>query len=72
MDWSPGKNGNVSIIVSFSLPQGDARPGSLLPISSFFSGKTGSVMSGSWLFLMFFWVLLFAASFKTGTYICAK
>uniref|UniRef100_A0A2P2L9Z2 NAC domain-containing protein 78-like isoform X1 n=1 Tax=Rhizophora mucronata TaxID=61149 RepID=A0A2P2L9Z2_RHIMU len=72
MDWSLGKNGNVSIIISFDLLQDDVGPASLLLFSRLFSGKTGSVMSRGWLFYMLFWVLMFAVSFKTATCVYAS
>ncbi|KAL9351428.1 hypothetical protein Peur_054108 [Populus x canadensis] len=71
MEWSFGKNGNVNIILSFGLPQ-QGGPASLVPMNSLFPGKTESVVSRGWLYLMFFWVLILSASYKIGTCICAK
>lgn len=72
IDWSFGKNGNVNIILSLDSLQGDVRPASFVPMASLFSGKTGSVVSRGWFFLMFFWVLILSVSFKIGTYVCTK
>jgi len=71
MEWSFGKNGNVNFILSFGLPQ-QGGPASLVPMNSLFPGKTESVVSRGWLYLMFFWVLILSASYKIGTCICAK
>ncbi|XP_034928703.1 NAC domain-containing protein 78 [Populus alba] len=71
MEWSFGKNGNVNIILSFGLPQ-QGGPASLVPMNSLFPGKTESVVSRGWLYLMFFWVLILSVSYKIGTCICAK
>uniref|UniRef100_A0A6N2LSM8 Eukaryotic translation initiation factor 6 n=1 Tax=Salix viminalis TaxID=40686 RepID=A0A6N2LSM8_SALVM len=70
-DWSFGKNGNVSIILSLGLPQ-QGGPASLEPMTSVFSGKAEPVVSWGWLFLMFFWILILSVSYKIGTCICAK
>lgn len=72
MDWSFNKNGNVNVILSFDVPQGNVSPASLVPMGNLFSGKTWSVVSWGWFFLMFFWVLILSVSFKIGTYICTK
>ncbi|GKU91639.1 hypothetical protein SLEP1_g5484 [Rubroshorea leprosula] len=62
-----GKNGNVNVVVSFgSLQDG------LLPMANLFSGKTGSMVSRGWLFLIFFSVLILSLSFKIGTHMYAK
>ncbi|KAB5539003.1 hypothetical protein DKX38_016536 [Salix brachista] len=71
MEWSFGKNGNVNIILSFGLPQ-QGGPDCLVPMNSLFRGKTESVVSRGWLYLIFFWVLLLSVSYKIGTCICAK
>ncbi|KAJ6325517.1 hypothetical protein OIU76_012572 [Salix suchowensis] len=71
MEWSFGKNGNVNIILSFGLPQ-QGGPDCLVPMNSLFRGKTESVVSRGWLYLIFFWVLVLSVSYKIGTCICAK
>ncbi|KDP45077.1 hypothetical protein JCGZ_01577 [Jatropha curcas] len=72
MDWSSNKNQNVNIILSFDMAQANVGPASLVPMGSFFSGKAMSTVSRGWYFLMFFWVLIFSATFKIGTYVCTK
>ncbi|XP_050209396.1 NAC domain-containing protein 78-like isoform X2 [Mercurialis annua] len=69
LDWSFDKSGNVSIVLSFDVSQGD---GNLAPMGNPFSSKTWSMVSRCWFFLMFFWVLILSASFKIGTYISTK
>ncbi|KAI9156785.1 hypothetical protein LWI28_012191 [Acer negundo] len=72
MDWSFGKNGDVNIVLSFDVSQSDARPANLVPVSSYLSGKTGSLVPRSLFLLMFFWVLILSVSFKIGSYIYTK
>ncbi|XP_038690045.1 NAC domain-containing protein 53-like [Tripterygium wilfordii] len=72
MTWSSGKNGNLSIILSIGISQGNISPDSLVPMGNLVSGKTGSATSWSWFFLMLFWILLLGVSFKVGTHICAN
>ncbi|XP_038680336.1 NAC domain-containing protein 53-like [Tripterygium wilfordii] len=72
MSLSSGKNGDLSIVFSICISEGNISPPSLLPMGSSLSGKTGSATTWSWFFLMFFWVLLLAVSFKIATHICAN
>ncbi|XP_021295905.1 NAC domain-containing protein 53 isoform X2 [Herrania umbratica] len=72
LDWSHGKNGNVNIVLSFSLPQGDVNSSNFLPMASLLSGKTGSVLARGWFFLMFLWVLIITVSLKFGTCIYTR
>ncbi|KAK3228363.1 hypothetical protein Dsin_000244 [Dipteronia sinensis] len=72
MDWSFGKNGDVNIVLSFDVSQSDASPTNLVPVSSYLSGKTGSLVLRSLFLLMFFWVLILSVSFKMGSYIYTK
>ncbi|XWS66240.1 hypothetical protein CRYUN_Cryun05aG0182700 [Craigia yunnanensis] len=72
LDSSYSKNGNVSIVLSFSLPQGDINSSSFLPMASLLSGKTGSVVARGWFFLMLFWVVIISASLKFGTCIYTR
>ncbi|KAJ8759114.1 hypothetical protein K2173_004121 [Erythroxylum novogranatense] len=72
MDWPLGKNTNVNIALPFGLLQGDISPTSSLPVTNLLAVKMGSVMAQCWFFLMFFWVLIFAVSYKIGSYICTK
>ncbi|KAA3453375.1 NAC domain-containing protein 53 [Gossypium australe] len=52
LDWSYGKNGNLNIVLSFSLPQGDISSSSFLPMASLLSGKTGPVSARGWFFMI--------------------
>ncbi|XP_048232189.1 NAC domain-containing protein 78 [Ricinus communis] len=72
MDWSFGKNGNVNIVLSFVMSQGNVSPAGSAPAGNSFSGKTWSLVSRGWFFLMFFWVLILSVSYKIGTYISTK
>ncbi|MFQ6640318.1 hypothetical protein Gotur_014733 [Gossypium turneri] len=72
LDWSYGKNGNLNIVLSFSLPQGDINSSSFLPMASLLSGKTGPVSARGWFFLMLFSVLIISASVKIGTCFCTR
>ncbi|MBA0721371.1 hypothetical protein Golax_008918 [Gossypium laxum] len=72
LDWSYGKNGNLNIVLSFSLPQGDINSSSFLPMASLLSGKTGTVSARGWFFLMLFSVLIISASVKIGTCFCTR
>ncbi|TYJ36552.1 hypothetical protein E1A91_A05G314100v1 [Gossypium mustelinum] len=72
LDWSYGKNGNLNIVLSFSLPQGDINSSSFLPMASLLTGKTGPVSARGWFFLMLFSVLIISASVKIGTCFCTR
>ncbi|OMO88835.1 No apical meristem (NAM) protein [Corchorus capsularis] len=72
LDWSYNKNGNVNIVLSFSLPQGDVDSSSYLPMTNLLAGKTGSVVARGWFFLMLFWVLIISVSLKFSTCICTR
>ncbi|PPD96957.1 hypothetical protein GOBAR_DD06013 [Gossypium barbadense] len=72
LDWSTGKNGNLNIVLSFSLPQGDIDSSSFLPMASRLSGKTGPVSARGWFFLMLFSVLIISVSVKIGTCFCTR
>ncbi|KAL1101698.1 hypothetical protein V6Z11_D05G313500 [Gossypium hirsutum] len=72
LDWSYGKNGNLNIVLSFSLPQGDIDSSSFLPMASRLSGKTGPVSARGWFFLMLFSVLIISVSVKIGTCFCTR
>ncbi|XVE68759.1 hypothetical protein DITRI_Ditri09bG0095300 [Diplodiscus trichospermus] len=71
LNWSHSKNGNVNIVLSFSLPQGDINSSSFPPMASLLSGKTWSVVARGWFFLMLFWVLIISSS-KIGTCIYTR
>ncbi|XP_022765487.1 NAC domain-containing protein 78-like isoform X2 [Durio zibethinus] len=72
LDWSYSKNGNVNLVLSFSLPQGDINSSSFLPMASLLSGKTGSVVSRGWFVMMLFLVLIISVSLKFGTCIYTR
>ncbi|XVF23494.1 hypothetical protein REPUB_Repub13aG0043400 [Reevesia pubescens] len=72
LDWSYSKNGNVNIVLSISLPQGDINSSSFLPMASLLSGKTGSVVARGWFFFMLFCVLIISVSLKFGTCIYTR
>ncbi|KAK6228309.1 hypothetical protein SCA6_000649 [Theobroma cacao] len=72
LDWSHSKNGNVNIVLSFSLPQGDVNSSNFLPMASLLSGKAGSVLARGWFFLMLLWVLIITVSLKFGTCIYTR
>ncbi|XP_022765485.1 NAC domain-containing protein 78-like isoform X2 [Durio zibethinus] len=72
LDWSYSKNGNVNLVLSFSLPQGDINSSSFLPMARLLSGKTGSVVSRGWFVMMLFFVLIISVSLKFGTCIYTR
>ncbi|XWS56376.1 hypothetical protein CRYUN_Cryun09bG0080400 [Craigia yunnanensis] len=72
LDWSYSKNGNVNIVLSFSLPQSDINSSSFLPMASLLPAKTGSFVARGWFFSMLFWVLIISVSLKFGTYIYTR
>lgn len=67
MDPMLGKNVDVNLILPFALPQGDMNAAASLPMAGFDTGKTASVVSRGWFFLMFFWVLVLSLSFKMAS-----
>lgn len=72
MDWSLGKNNDVSLLLSFVLPQSEMNSANSVPLAGSLTGKGSSVVSRCWCFFLFFWVLLLSVSFKIGSYICIK
>nr|GMC77590.1 NAC domain-containing protein 78-like [Ipomoea batatas] len=60
------KHGNYNIILSFDFSQGAQSSASLEPIGH------GKMLSGGWLYFLFFWVLILSISFKVGTFIYAR
>nr|WLO57465.1 NAC transcription factor 6 [Rheum palmatum] len=75
MPWSFDKLGNLNVFVSFNLPlpEGDIiSPGSHETLIGMASGKIASILSRSWFYLFFFWVMALAISAKLGTCIYSK
>ncbi|XP_022745526.1 NAC domain-containing protein 78-like [Durio zibethinus] len=72
LNWSYDKNGNISFVLSFSLPRGDINSSSFLPMANLLSGKSASVVSRGWIFLMLFWVLIISVSLKFGACIYTR
>ncbi|XP_030440262.1 NAC domain-containing protein 78-like [Syzygium oleosum] len=68
MDWSVGKNGELNIVLSFGMSQADVSPIN----SGLLSRKTPSVVSWSWCFFLFFWIILISVSVKVGTSIYSR
>lgn len=62
-----GKNVDVNLILPFALSQGDMNAATLVPMADLDTGKTASVVSRGWFFLMFFWVLVLSLSFKMAS-----
>ncbi|GMI90371.1 NAC domain containing protein 2, Arabidopsis NAC domain containing protein 78 [Hibiscus trionum] len=67
LDWSYNKNGTVSIVLSFNLPQGDINSSSFLSTAGLVSSKTGPVVSRGWFFSMLVLVLIISTSLKMGS-----
>lgn len=65
LDMSFGKHGQVNIVLSFSL--GDSQ----IPIDKA-NSAANSAVSRSWLYCIFFWVLILSMSFKLGSFFCAR
>ncbi|XWS75226.1 hypothetical protein CRYUN_Cryun01aG0067500 [Craigia yunnanensis] len=72
LDRSYSKNGNVNIILSFSLPHVDINSSGFLLTASLISGKMGSALARGWFFLMLFCVLIISVSLKFGTCIYTR
>lgn len=68
MDWSVGKNGELNIVLSFGMSQADVSPIN----SGLLSRKTPSLVSWSWCFFLFFWIILLSVSVKVGTSIYSR
>ena len=68
MDGSVGKSGELNIILSFRMSQGDVSPTN----TGLLSGKMGTLVSWSWFFLLFFWVILLSISVRIGTSIYTR
>ncbi|KAF8039128.1 hypothetical protein BT93_B1622 [Corymbia citriodora subsp. variegata] len=68
MDWSVSKNGELNIVLSFRTSQADINPTD----SGLLSRKTPSVVSWSWCFFLFFWIILLSVSVKVGTSIYSR
>lgn len=62
-DFLVGKNGDVNFILPFSMSHGYGDSATLVPGT----GKTSSVVSRGWFFLMFFWILILCVSFKMAS-----
>lgn len=71
-DWLLGKNSDINFAMPFLLPQGDTNSATLVPMADIHAGKTASVVSRGWLFLIFFWVLSLSVSFKIASNIYIK
>ena len=70
VQWSLDKIGNVNVLLSFDLPEDVSHTG-LGSLSHILSSKVTAALSRGWLRSML-WVLVFAASFKIGSFIYAK
>lgn len=60
MDWSYGKNGNLDLLLSFSLVQENV------------SGKSENHLTRVMLIFVCFWVLLLSVSFKVSTLVSSR
>ncbi|KAH1230229.1 hypothetical protein AAZX31_10G187000 [Glycine max] len=63
MDWTMGKNGGFSTVISTGFSQSDVNSAALMPVS----GKTAFVLSHGWIFLTGFSVLILSLSCKIGS-----
>lgn len=63
MDWTMGKNGGFSTIISTGFCQPDVNSDALIRVS----GKTAFVLSHGWIFLTGFSVLILSLSCKIGS-----
>ncbi|VVA97115.1 unnamed protein product [Arabis nemorensis] len=61
MGWSYGKDGNLELILSFGLVQGNAA-----------SEKSGNSLTRAMLMFMCFWVLVLSVSFKVSTLVSSR
>ncbi|XP_018848042.2 NAC domain-containing protein 53-like [Juglans regia] len=72
-DWLLGKNSDVNFGMPFLLPQGDTNSANLVPMAGLHAaGKTASVVSWGWFFLIFFWALILSVSFRFASNIYIK
>lgn len=70
LQWSVDKMGNVNVLLSFDLP-GDANEAGLSSLPSILSSKVADAFSGGWLRSML-WAVVFAISYKCGSFIYAQ
>uniref|UniRef100_A0A368UHL5 NAC domain-containing protein n=1 Tax=Glycine max TaxID=3847 RepID=A0A368UHL5_SOYBN len=68
MDWTMGKNGGFSTVISTGFSQSDVNSAALMPVS----GKTAFVLSHGWIFLTGFSVLILSLSCKIGSIIAYR
>lgn len=64
LDMSFGKHGQVNIVLSFNL--GDSREVDKVNLAA------NSAVSRSWLYSIFFFILILSMSFKLGSFFCAR
>lgn len=67
IEWSVGKNGELNMVLSFGISQDDII---LSPSSAYtpglLSSKMHPIISWSWAFLVFYWILILYVSVKNG------
>ncbi|KAL9675886.1 hypothetical protein QQ045_004094 [Rhodiola kirilowii] len=72
LSWSFHKNGNIEVVLSLALPQGDGFSTILDRLANMLPGKTSSAMSRAWFYLIVFWVLIISISFKIASLVSTK
>uniref|UniRef100_A0A7N0V5X3 NAC domain-containing protein n=1 Tax=Kalanchoe fedtschenkoi TaxID=63787 RepID=A0A7N0V5X3_KALFE len=72
LSWTFNKNGNIEVVLSLALPRRDADTSSLDILADKLSGKASSAMFRAWFYLIVFWVLIIAISFKIASLVSTK